>query len=528
MTSGEAPSRPDPLHDAPAAQVERKRGISLVWIVPIVAAVIGAWLWWDAMQQKGPEITIEFRTAEGLEAGKTKIMFKSVEVGMIEAVELKPDLTGVVATARMGPKTAPFLRQATRFWVVRPRIGLAGVSGLSTLLSGAYLEVDPVRDGPESSRFVGLEEPPQTPTDAPGLKLALDADALGSVGVGSPVSHKGLTVGKVEGYHLLKDSDALRIDIYIDPAFAQHVRTDSRFWNASGIDLSFGAEGLKFTASSLVSLLSGGVEFDSVGDEGDSPPAKTGGVYRLYPDRTASREVFTQAREYVLYVTGSVRGLSAGAPVEFKGMRLGTVKSYKLVQPRFTDALTDAVVRVVVEIEPERLGLDFRTDATPKELIGNVIQRGLRAQLSTGNLLTGALIVDLVIEPESPVKFRGLPDELEVPTIPSTSDEIAQTLGEVPKLMADARRAVAALADVADSSDVKATVASAHAALDQAGALLTSISTQLAAQSSLQLRLADALDELAGGMRSIRQLADTLDRQPEALLKGKDSSVGDR
>jgi len=528
MSSTDAPSGHDPSGAAPAAIVERKSGFSLVWIVPIVAALIGAWLWWDALQKRGPEITIEFHTAEGLEAGKTKILFKSVEVGSIESVELKPDLSGVVCRAEMGPKTEPLLHQETRFWVVRPRIGLAGVSGLSTLLSGAYIEVDPVREGQESREFVGLEVPPQTPIDAPGLKLALDADALGSVGVGSPVSHRGLTVGKVEGYHLLQDTDALRIDIYIEPAYAQHVRADSRFWNASGIDLSFGAEGLKFTASSFVSLLSGGVEFDTVGDEGDSPAAKSGMLYRLYPDRTASREVFTQTREYVLYVTSSVRGLAPGAPVEFKGLRLGTVKSFKMVQPKFTDALTDAVVRVVIEIEPERIGMDFRTDSTPKELIGRVIERGLRAQLASGNLLTGSLLVELVIEPDSPVKLRGQPDELELPTVPSTSEEITQTLDEVPALMADARRAVSGLANLADSPDVRATVTSAHAALEQASALLASISTQLAAQSSLQIRLADALEELAGGMRAIRQLADTLDRQPEALIKGKDSSVGDR
>jgi len=528
MSSTDAPSGHDPSGAAPAAVVERKSGFSLVWIVPIVAALIGAWLWWDALQKRGPEITIEFHTAEGLEAGKTKILFKSVEVGEIGSVELKPDLSGVVCRAEMGPKTGPLLRESARFWVVRPRIGLAGISGLGTLLSGAYIEVDPGREGDLTRSFVGLEEPPQTPLDAPGLKLALDADALGSVGVGSPVSHRGLTVGKVEGYHLLSDGDALRIDIYIDPAYAHHVRADSRFWNASGIDLSFGAEGLKFTATSLVSLLSGGVEFDTVGDESDSPPGKSGTLYRLYPDRTASREVFTQTREYVLYVTGSVRGLSKGAPVEFKGLRLGTVKSIKMVQPKFTDALTQAVVRIAIEIEPERIGMDFRTDSTPKELIGRVIERGLRAQLASGNLLTGSLLVDLVIDPDSPATLRGQPDELELPTIPSTSERITQTLDEVPALMAEARRAVSGLADLADSADVRETVTSAHAALDQASALLTSISAQLAAQSSLQIRLADALDELTAGLRSIRQLADTLDRHPEALLKGKEPSDGDR
>jgi paraquat-inducible protein B len=523
MTSGEVPSGHDPPHDAPAAKVERKRGISLVWIVPIVAAAIGAWLWWDALQQKGPEVTIEFHTAEGLEAGKTKLLFKSVEVGSIESVELKPDLSGVIATAKMRPKTEPLLHQATRFWVVRPRIGLAGVSGLSTLLSGAYLEIDPAREGAESRSFVGLEEPPQTPSDAPGLKLALDADALGSVGVGSPVSHRGLTVGKVEGYHLLNDSDELRIDIYIDPGYAQHVRADSRFWNTSGIDLSFGAEGLKFTASSLVTLLSGGVEFDTVGNESESPPAKTGGVYRLYPDRTASREVFTETRQFVLYFAGSVRGLAPGAPVEFRGIRLGTVTSFSLESKPFETALT----RVLVEIEPQRIGRGFEA-GNPQERTAALIASGLRARLATGSLLTGALFVELVIDRDSVVVRHGPEGELEVPTLPSTSEELAQTLDEIPAIMADVRRAVAGLADLATSADAQQALGDVRGVSAAAKEVLAQAQALLADQSNLQLRLASALEELAAGFRSIRQLTDTLDRQPEALIKGKSTDPGER
>ena len=509
--------------DAPAASVQRKKGVSLVWIVPIVAAAIGAWLWWDAIQSRGPEITIEFRTADGLEAGKTKIMFKSVEIGTIEAVHLKPDLSGVVATARMEPKSEPLLRADSRFWVVRPRIGLGGISGLGTLLSGAYIEVDPAREGAEARSFVGLEEPPQTPSDAPGLKLALFADSLGSVGVGSPVNHHGFTVGKVEGYHLVDEQDTLRIDIYIEPAYAQHVRTETRFWNASGIDLSFGAEGLKFSAASMASLLSGGVEFDTPAGEGTGEVAKSGAVYKLYPDRTASREVFTQTREYVAYFTGSVRGLAAGAPVEYRGMRLGTVESFKITQEDFANAL----VRVVLAIEPQRIGIQFK-EGSAQELLGKMVDSGLRAQLATGSLLTGSLLVDLIIDKDSPATRRGKPEELEVPTVPSTSDQLLASMDTIPDVMDAAQRAVDAVAQLVSSPDISGAAGAARSTLEHADAFFTSISAQLAAQSSLQLRLAETLDELAAGMRSIRQLADTLDRQPEALIMGKDSPGGTR
>jgi paraquat-inducible protein B len=520
MSSEDVPSG---RTDVPAAEVQRKSGVSLVWIVPILAAGIGAWLWWDAIQKRGPEVTIELTTAEGLEAGKTKIQFKSVEVGTIEEVRLKPDLSGVIAIAHMGPKTEPLLREATRFWVVRPRIGLGGVSGLGTLLSGAYLELDPGREGVESRSFVALEVPPQTPMDAPGLKIALDADALGSVGLGSPVSHHGFTVGKVEGYHLVDDEDSLRIDIYIDPEYASHVRADSRFWNASGIDVSFGAEGLKFSASSLVSLLSGGVEFDTPAGEATSKPAVSGAVYRLYADRTASREVFTRTRDYVAYFTGSVRGLSAGAPVEFRGLRLGTVVSFELVQ---TD-LADALVRVVIAIEPQRLGIEFREEEPPEKLLATMVGDGLRAQLASGSLLTGALLVDIIFDKNAPPILHGKPGELEVPTVPSTTDQLKVAMDAIPEIMEAAQRAVTSVAEIAESADIRAAASAARSTLERADSFFASISKQLAAQSSLQLRLAETLDELAASMRSVRQLADTIDRQPESLIRGKDDP-GDR
>ncbi|HZL99445.1 MAG TPA: MlaD family protein, partial [Planctomycetota bacterium] len=476
-----------------------------------------------------PEIRIEFSTADGLEAGKTKLRFKSVEVGEVETVELKSDLSGVIVTARMGPKTEALLRATSRFWVVRPRVGPGGISGLSTLLSGAYLEVDPGLTGTQSFSFVGLEEPPQVPADAPGLKLMLQAGSLGSVAVASPVFHHGIPVGKVDSIELTESGDGLEIGIYIEPDYSHHVRENTRFWNASGIEVSFGAEGLGFSVASLSSLLSGGIEFGTPPNEPEGAPSKSGGTYRLYPDKATSNEVFTSTREFVAYFPESVRGLADGAPVEFRGIRIGTVRDFAFDSTR----IEEAIVRVVIDMEPQRVGATMRTDRPPRELLDELIQTGIRARLASGSLLTGALYVEIVKDPESPKQLRGQPDEFEVPTLPSTADVLSSSVAELPQLVSDAQAFVAALRKIAESDEAQGMVgelkgagSAAHEALDQATAILEAISDKLDAQSDMQVRIASALEELAGGMRSIRQLADLLERHPEALLKGK-TDAGD-
>jgi paraquat-inducible protein B len=513
--------------DVPAAVVERKRGVSLVWIVPLVAAGIGAWLWYDALRSRGPEITITFTTADGLDAGKTKIRFKSVEVGSVETVTLAPDLSGVVVKARMEHATEPLLRAQSRFWVVRPRIGIAGVSGLDTLLSGAYVEVEPNLDGPQARTFVGLETPPETPADAPGLKLRLTADTLGSISIGSPVDHHGITVGKVEAYHLVPDAESVAIDIYIEPEYASRVHAGSRFWNASGINIAFGAQGIQFSASSLVSLLAGGIDFDTPPEELGTPLARSGLTYHLYADQTASREVFTESYHVAMYFGGSVRGLSAGAPVEFRGIRLGTVISFALDDKPIDTART----RVVVAIEPERIGRKLTTDETAEHRIQRLVAAGMRARLELSSLLTGALFVDILLDPGTPATLYGAPGEIEVPTVESTSDLIASLAGEAPELMADLRRAVGGVADLAVSEDLHAVLGDLRAVTDDMRQTLShidqvfsAIEALLVSQSAMQVRLGQTLDETAGAMRSVRELANMLDRQPEALIKGKSAS----
>jgi paraquat-inducible protein B len=483
------PEPPPPLE--PAAPVVRKRrGPSLVWVVPALAALIGAWLWFDALRQRGPEVIIEFSTAEGLEAGRTKIKFKSVEVGLVEAVEIKPDLSGVLVTAQMERSTEPLFTEGTRFWVERPRVGLGGVSGLSTLLSGAFIAVDPGQGDLPVERFIGLDDPPQAPAET-GLKLRLRAQTLGSLAIGSPVYYLGVVVGRVEGFRFSQDSAGLDIDIHVEGEYAHLVRTNSRFWNASGVDISFGAEGFKFAAASLESLVAGGVEFAPPEDAAPADTARSGATYRLYRSRAEADADLIDALECALYFPGSVRGLGVGAPVEFRGIRFGSVRRVALE----FEPLEQALTRVTVALEPRRLNVELPDEAPAGMHHMALVDAGLRARLAQASLLTGALLVELVMLPDTPATLAGAPGELEIPTVPSQVDAIKAVVEDLPHIVADVRRTIAALADVV---------------------------TQMGQQSSLQVRVAEALEELTQTLRSVRQLTDLLERQPDALLWGRE------
>src|SRR3954453_1050680 len=216
----EAPPPPPPPPPPPAAKVRRSKGISLVWLIPIVAAAIAGWLAWTTYAQQGPQIRISFESAEGLEAGKTKITYRNVDIGTVETVRLSPDLKRIVVTARLGDDSGPFLTSGTRYWIVRPRVGTGGVSGLGTLVSAPYLEVAP-GPGAYARDFPGLEEQPETRSSQPGHTFVLRANSLGSLGRGAPIYYRGVEAGQVLGYELAPDQrEALKINVFVQAPYA--------------------------------------------------------------------------------------------------------------------------------------------------------------------------------------------------------------------------------------------------------------------------------------------------------------------
>src|SRR4051812_20282112 len=316
--------------DLPEAEIKKRRGISIVWLIPLVAALIGAFLAYKAYTSQGPTITIAFASAEGLEAGKTKIRYLDVEVGTVQSVVIGTDLKHILVTAEMVAGADQYLRQDTTFWIVKPRIGAGGVSGLGTLLSGAYIGLAP-GEGAAARSFTGLEQPPPLDANVAGRQYQLTATDLGSVSRGAPILYRGLDIGQVLDYRLAPDKSGLDVSIFVNAPYSDLVRTTSRFWNASGIGVSTSASGVAVEVGSLQSLIVGGIEFDTPQETGTSAAADAGASFPLYSSKSALAQAqFTQKVPFLVDFDGSVRGLSPGAPVEFRGIRVGVVTSVNL------------------------------------------------------------------------------------------------------------------------------------------------------------------------------------------------------
>ncbi|MGA8282128.1 MAG: MlaD family protein, partial [Desulfobacterales bacterium] len=393
-----------PTDTIPEVEVQsRIRQFSFVWIIPLVAALIGVWLVYKAQSEKGPTITITFQTAEGFEAGKTKIKYKDVDLGQIEEINLSPDLGHVVVTAKLIRQAEDLLSENTRFWVVRARINVSGVTGLQTLFSGVYIGLDPGKPGKKARHFTGLEQPPIVTTDLPGRYFLLLAERRGSLDIGSPVYYRQIRVGQVVGYQLAEDGQAVSIKIFVNTPYHKFVNKNTRFWNASGVDVSIDAKGIQVNTESLVTLLVGGIAFDVPSYLDSGGPAVEGQVFSLYNNYTASQEKTYPVKSYfVLYFDGSVGGLSPDAPVEFRGIGVGKVVDVKL---EFEPEKRDFRIPVLIEIEPERFisAAEMpQAEAARRKILDYLVEKGLRGQLKIGNLITGQQVVSLNIFPNAP------------------------------------------------------------------------------------------------------------------------------
>jgi paraquat-inducible protein B len=552
------------VSDSPEAAVRRRRGISIVWLIPIVAALIGGFLAYRAYTEKGPTITLSFATADGLEAGKTKLRYLDVEVGTVQTVAIAPDLKHIVVTAGMVPGAESYLREQTAFWIVRPRIGVGGVSGLGTLLSGAYIGLAPGEGAPQRS-FTGLEQPPPIDANVAGRRYTLTAASLGSLSRGAPIFYRGLDIGQILDHQLAPDARSLQISIFVRAPYDDLVRTTSRFWNASGVNVATTTSGIDVQVASLQSLIIGGIEFDNPLDNSADQVADAGATFPLFPNRSAlARAQFTQKIPFLVYFDGSVRGLDPGAPVEFRGVTVGEVSSVSLDYDRATNKIR---IPVRVDIEPQRLvpgGFTAAEIATTEHRgMAELVRRGLRAQLQTGNLLTGELFVDLTFAagaPPAELDTSGLVPVL--PSVPATIEALQASVSAilnkvaalpVEQLVGSLAKTAAGLEAIVNAPDIQeaakslggtlaqmqrlvgridagadpllggvtAAAVSADAALRQAQATIASVQRTVGAGSALTGDAENVMQELTRAARSIRVFADYLDRHPEALLRGK-------
>jgi paraquat-inducible protein B len=511
-----------PSDAIPEAVVMTRSGVSIVWLIPLIAALIGGWLAWKAFSEQGPTITVSFKSAEGLEAGKTKIRYKDVEVGQVEKIDLSDDLTHVIVTAKLVKGAGDYLTEKTRFWVVRASVRAGQVSALGTLLSGAYIGIDPVTGGKSARHFQGLETPPVITTGLPGHHFILKASRRGSLEVGAPVYYRQIQVGEVVAYDIGEDAESIDFKVFIHSPYDQKVSENTQFWNASGLDVSVTAEGIKVDTESLVSILIGGIAFGASNSEAAGAVAQEGQVFHLYENREAAqKKEYAEKRRFLLYFDGSVRGLSPGAPVEFRGIQIGQVVDVKL---EINVATRKFQIPVLIDLEPQRvtpsgqLPPDWaRLDKQERQnrIFDQLVAQGMRAQLKTGNLLTGKLIVDMdIYEKVKPTAIDYSGTYPVMPTVPTSLEEISSR--------------VATILDKLDQfpidkigKNMDATLEGLQLTVTQTQKTLLALEKTLSTDSPLQQQLQGTLEELSGAARSLRLLADYLERNPEAILRGK-------
>lgn len=525
---------------------------NVVWVVPIVAMLLGAWLLYRNFSSQGPQANVRFDTADGISAGKTEVRCRSVKVGVVKDVKLADDLKSVRTHLEFDPDAERLLRDGTRFWVVKPRLSATEFSGVGTLITGAYIELDPgPPDAATQNDFIGLETPSSTNRSVPGRRLVLTAEEAGSLTVGSPVYYRGFEVGRIEGRALGANGLKITYNAFIEEAYSGLVTDNTRFWNTSGIDISAGADGFRLRTPSFQAMLTGGISFDVTAGEQPGKSAKDGMIFTLYRDEDAARHsAFNPTLKFLLLFDQTVRGLTEKSPVEYRGITIGRVAeiSFDLVPEA-----GDMRIPVLIEIDPTLMRPETARQMTKpdSEYLKEAVSHGLRAALKTGSLLTGALFVDLdYYDDITPAALGKAGDFITIPTISSgfaqletkltaildkiqalpidkTMADFAAAAVEAKTTLVDSRAALkeietaaAAARKTLDDPAFRALPADLRASLDQLQTTLASVGPEGAIQGDLQR----TLDELRASLRSLKSMTTTIDEKPNSLLFGRDSS----
>ncbi len=416
------------------AKVQKVRNWSPVWIFPIVTALIGAWILFYHYSHQGPVVTLITTNAEGIEGGKTTIKSRSVDVGVVESATLTDDLTHVQITARLNAGMEKLLHGDSVFWVVKPQVGREGISGLGTLLSGAYIELQPGKKGSQPGQYQLLDSPPLAPPDAKGIRVILDSKKAGQLSPGDPVLFRGYRVGSVETSTFDTQKRTISYQLFINAPNDRLVTGNVRFWKDSGIAVDLTSAGMRVEMGSLSTLFGGGVSFDVPEGMDQGQPVAQKTAFRLYDDQKSIQDsLYTDHIDYLMFFKDSVRGLQPGAPVEFRGIRLGTVGKVPFFAPGMRQVLDDDYrIPVLIRIEPERLINQVGDTPDIAQHIEGLMKRGLRGSLKTGNLVTGALYVDMDFFPkEPPVKeIREFSGYKIIPTVSGGLAQIQQRLME--------------------------------------------------------------------------------------------------
>ncbi|MEO1041087.1 MAG: MlaD family protein [Pseudomonadota bacterium] len=525
---------------APATRPTGAKRVSAVWLVPIFAALLGAFVSYNAFSSQGPLVEIEFDSASGIVAGKTYIRHKDVVVGEVEEVLLSDNAESVIVHARLEKEMTPYLGDTTEFWIVSARIDGGQITGLGTLLSGSFIEMD--WSGPPTRRIrkvKGLPQAPLTKPGAPGRRVTLRSDTAGSLSVGSPIYFRQLPVGRIESRRLTDDAKHVVFDAFIDAPYDEQVSLATRFWNVSGLSVEAGAEGVVVRMESLTTLLSGGIAFEEIGPEVNTPLADDGTEFGIFASRNAAEESLFRVGEgaddyrFIARFSESIGGLRPGAPITVEGIVVGRVAD--VVVKGSEEVGEDLEIYSILQFEPGRLGFGGITQEEFQAEFDVLIGRGVRVQLASGNLLTGALSVQLnVIEDAEPalIDYNAEP----YPALPTAPSEIAALTSNFEQLLASLAElpledlVLAATGLLQEAEGVLGNPA--MRALPQDLAELTGSLNSLSQRaeyalggidpdSELYVELSAAAAEMRLAARSLAALADRLEAQPNSLLTGR-------
>lgn len=548
-----------------SSRIQRARRLparlSLAWLLPLAAIVFASWVLWDSYTDRGPLVEISFDKAGGVTAGETRVRRNDVDVGKVEAVRLADDLNSVVVSVRMDPQVAPYLDTGTRFWIVNARINTTEISGLGTLLSGSFIEVDwDDIPGERQSEFVGLKEPPLTTRGTPGLRLTLSADEAGYIYVGSPVFLRQIEVGRVERRRLSADASKVLFDIFIEAPHHKNVYPGTRFYGVSGVEGSIGADGASVRVESIAALFTGGIAFENPPEITTTEPVVAGArSYKLFGSRSEARSSLFDGEDderyrFLAEFPGSVKGLRADTPIEYNGMQVGLVESVSANLPANIGGEGSATA--ILQFQPARLGLADVSQRVWYEAVNQLVTGGLRVQLASGNILTGSLRVRMVTRPgltTDSIDFSTKP----YPTLPvmpanveavtADVETLVKNLSELPLdalvfaatgLLEDARKLIASpemstlpkdlsasmSSLAASASHVESATADLPALID----LLTRVSGNanevlegVSPDSEIYFELSAAVRELGIAARSIAAFAELLEENPNAILTGR-------
>ena len=549
MMQSDTKPREEPV---PQAKVEPVKSISAIWLLPLVAVFIGAWLIYQEINRQGQAITIYFDSAEGLEAGKTKIKTHYVDVGLVTSIKLRKGQPGVKVAARIYPEAEHLLQEDTSFWIVTPRVSLSGISGLSTLLSGPFIELSAGVSQLESTEFEGLEDPPITPAGTPGLHITLNSDDEFAYDKGDPIVYKGMPVGQFEDIYFNIEERVVYYNVFIRAPYHQLITQNTRFWNASGIRMELGADGLTVQTGSLETILTNGVTFDIPDGMSPGEVITERAYFDIHKDfAEASANRYKYHAEFMILVEDSLRGLKVGAPVEYRGLHIGTVLEINIEEDK-TDQLMQEGHKIPVRIGIHPGRVKLKDDQESVELVHAQlklwIEKGMRATLETGNIITGGQYVDLQNYSDQGTIELGY--AYGVPVIPMISNEFAQitqkvssilnkinslpfedlsqqtylTLEEFGKAAGSFNQTAENINELLSDAQQKALIAALKDTINAIETLALSYSGQSQTNRSIN----EALMEMQSLMLEVKPLLHRLNEQPSSLIlpdEGKKSEV---